>query len=162
MTVSIEEGQVFEVPLNGDICAVGVAARLQRQKRGKVVGLFAYFFGPFDTKSAEAQIEWLDANNAVMRLRCSALFIHDKRWKVIGKLGNYTRARWPLPVFFRDDLLQGTVLVYYDDELNLVNEEPYPGGDQKLADRQMVSGAEAVEIVLRQAFGINKTEPEEI
>jgi hypothetical protein len=154
MTLKIEEGQVFTIPLNKQIHALGVAARLHRQKRGKAIGLFAYFFGPFETKVSAAKIEQLKAENALMRLQCSALYLHDGRWQIVGSIKNWARKDWPLPIFYRHDLLRGTVLVRYDDNLEEIEEIPYSGGDVALTDRQSTAGALAVEIMLRQKLKI--------
>jgi hypothetical protein len=156
MTLKLEEGQVFRVPLNDEVYALGVAARLRRQKRGKAIGLFAYFFGPFEGKLPISQIEQLKASNAVMRIRCSALYLHDGRWQIAGSIKDWSRDDWPLPVFYRDDLLRGTVLIRYDDNLEEIDEIPYYGGDVALTDRQSVAGALAVEIMLRQRLNIGE------
>jgi hypothetical protein len=156
MILKLEEGQVFEVALNQKVCALGVAARLHRQKRGKAIGLFAYFFGPFERKLSKGQIEQLKAENAVMRLRCSALYLHDGRWPILGNIKDWAKKDWPLPVFYRNDLLQGTVLVRYDDNLEEIDESPYSGGDVPLTDKQSIAGSLAVEIMLRQKLNIRE------
>ena len=153
MILKIDEGQVFKIPLNKKVYALGVAARLHRQKRGKAIGLFGYFFGPFEGKSS---IEELKAENAVMRIRCSALYLHDGRWQIIGSIKNWTRKNWPLPIFYRDDLLQGIVLIRYDDNLDEIEEIPYAGGDMPLTDKQRTAGSLAVEIMLRQKLNISE------
>jgi Immunity protein 26 len=153
MTVKIEEGQIFKVPLNESLHALGVAARLNRQKRGKAIGLFAYFFGPYNA-SATVGTDELKAEDAVMRLQCSALYLHDGRWQLVGIVSNWKREDWPLPLFYRDDLLQGTVLVQYDDNLDVAEEFRYSGGDVKLTDRQSIAGSLAVEIMIRQKCNI--------
>jgi hypothetical protein len=91
-----------------------------------------------------------------MRLLCSVLYLRDGNWPIIGRLQNWVRDEWPLPVFYRDDLLRGTVLVQYDDNLEEIEEVPYTGGDVKLVDKQRFSGSEAVKIRPRQFFGINQ------
>lgn len=156
MTAKIEEGEVFRIPLTKKIYALGVAARLHRQKRGKVTGLFAYFFGPYEGKLSLDKIGRLKAEDAVMRLQCSALYLHEGRWQIAGSIKNWSRNDWPLPIFYRDDLLRGTVLVRYDDNLEEIDEIPYSGGDVALTDRQSVAGSLAVEIMLRQRLNISE------
>jgi hypothetical protein len=105
---------------------------------------------------SKGQIEQLKAENAVMRLRCSALYLHDGRWQILGNIKDWAKKDWPLPVFYRNDLLQGTVLVRYDDNLEEIDESPYSGGDVPLTDKQSIAGSLAVEIMLRQKLNIRE------
>jgi hypothetical protein len=103
-------------------------------------------------------IKRLEAKNAIMRLKCSLLDLYSGKWKIVGKISDWKRENWPLPVFFRDDLLAGTVLIRFSDE-NLVSpieEITYGGGDILLADRDRTSGSGAVAVRLRQKLNISE------
>jgi hypothetical protein len=157
MSVKIEEGQMFTVPLNRQVHAVGVVARVHREGRRKIYGIFAYFFGTFE-KASPIRFEQLKAVDAIMRLKCSVLYIHDGKWQIIGKVSNWKRESWPLPVFYRHDLLRGTVLVRFSDEnlITPIEETSYQGGDIKLTDEDSTAGSLAVEIMLRQKLNISE------
>jgi hypothetical protein len=157
MTIKIEEGQILNVPLNADLVSVGVIARIDRKKnsRRKPYIVFAYFFGPY--KKVPIEFERLKADDAVLRLMCSILYIYNGKWQIIGNMPNWNRDEWPLPIFYRDDLLRGTVLIRYDDNLEEIDEIPYFGGDVALTDRQSVAGSLAVEIMLRQKLSIGES-----
>jgi hypothetical protein len=155
MSIKIEEGQVFKIPLNERVQAIGVIARVHRKKRGKPVLVFAYFFGPY-SGAIDVKLEQLDSRHAVMRLQCSILQLLSNSWPIIGEIPNWRREDWPLPIFFRNDLLRGTVLIRYDDNLDEIEQIPYVGGDFPLTDEQIFSGSEAVEIRLRQKLNISE------
>jgi hypothetical protein len=118
MSVKIEEGQVFDIPLNKDAHALGVVARVHRKKgsRSKPYIIFAYYFGPYKSIPDNDQFQHLNAKDAVMRVKCSILYIYKGHWKIVGKISNWRREDWPLPVFFRHDLVQGIVIEKFSDD----------------------------------------------
>jgi hypothetical protein len=160
MTLRVEEGQVFAIPLTEHIQAIGVTARVDRVKgsRRKPYIIFAYFFGPYLAAPSHQEIEKLEAKDAVMRDMCSILYLYQGKWAVIGQIPNWRRENWPLPLFYRNDLLQGPVLVRFADD-NLVSpieEMPFKGGDIQLTDEHGTSGSKAIEIMLRQRLNISE------
>jgi hypothetical protein len=158
MTLRIEEGQVFAVPLTEDVQAIGIIARVDRKKgtRRKPYITFAYFFGPY---LATQEIGKLTPRGSVMRYMCSILCIYEGKWPIIGKIPNWKREDWPLPLFYRDDLLRGPVLVQFadDDLANPIDEMPFRGGDIQLTDVHGTAGSLAVEIMLRQKLNISES-----
>ncbi len=90
---------------------------------------------------------------------CSILYIYDGKWRIIGSMPNWNRDEWPLPTFFRNDLLLGTVLVRFsdDDLVRPAEEHRYKGGDYQFTDEDSTSGSKAVEIRLRQKFNISES-----
>jgi hypothetical protein len=94
----------------GDIVAVppralGVVARAD----GKGIAL-GYFFG---------QHHDLDPAKAVRVCRFGDRGILTGRWRVVGRVPDFVRAQWPVPVFCRS----GEILVHYDDQtLQVVSE----------------------------------------
>lgn len=142
----LTEGTLFSVPLSGGGFAIGLIARLS--KRGGV--LFGYFWG-----------EWLalpDVNSlvispsyAILIGRFGDLFLRTGRWTQLGKLPNWNRAEWPIPLFVREEPITGRrwEVKYSDDDPNAeVSECPARDGVQYLPDR--MHGAEATEITLRK------------
>jgi hypothetical protein len=160
MISGIEEGQVFAVPLTKDILAIGVIARVDRKKGGrrKPHIVFAYFFGPYLAAPTIEQLQRLTVGDAVMRRKCSILNLYDGKWKIIGRIQDWSREKWPLPVFYRNDLLVGTVLIRFsdDDLVTPLQELRYKGGDIALSDENSTSGSGAVEIRLRQKLNISE------
>jgi hypothetical protein len=102
MTIKIEEGQVSAVPLNKDIRALGVIARVDRKKgsRRKPYIVFAYFFGPYLEAPPLNQLVQLKARDAVLRLKCSILYIYDGKWQILGSIPTGIKRIGPCPYFF--------------------------------------------------------------
>jgi hypothetical protein len=76
----------------------------------------------------------------------------------MGNISDWKREDWPLPVFFRHDLLRGMVIeTFQDDDLvSPVEIIPYRGGDISLTDEEKTCGSLAVEIMLRQKLNISE------
>jgi hypothetical protein len=161
MKIKIEESQIFTIPLTKDVLAIGVIARVDRKigSRRKPSIVFAYFFGPYLEAPKADHLEKLKPENSVLRLKCGVLYIYEGKWQIIGDMPNWNRDEWPLPTFFRNDLLLGPVLVrFYDDDLvRPAEEQPYKGGDFEFTDEDSTSGSKAVEIRLRQKLNISES-----
>ncbi len=142
MTVRLQEGQFFLLPVERGQYAVGLIARVPR--RGGV--LLGYFFGPRRTSPPDdATLNGLHATQAafVCRFKDSSLFRGE--WKLLRSLQGFDRARWPVPAFHRFD---GSVthvpassatsdwrVEYGDDNLIVpLNEVPAQAEDLKLGD----------------------------
>jgi hypothetical protein len=142
MTVKIEEGQFFLLPVERGQYAVGLVVRAPR--RGGV--LLGYFFGPRRTTAPNDM--WLNALHPqqsafVARFKDSALFRGE--WKLLCGLAGFSRSHWPMPAFHRFDgsathVPGGTAVTdwrveYGDDNLIVPSREtPAETADFKLGD----------------------------
>jgi hypothetical protein len=72
-------------------------------------------------------------------------------WRIIGRLADWDRVEWPMPVFVRYEELTGRSLrVFYDgdDPLRVVREEQVTPGVDEQGPKDGLMGAGYVEIVL--------------
>jgi hypothetical protein len=93
--------------------ARGVVARTASEGRL----LFGYFFGPRLLSKAKADLSGLEPGNAVLRLRFGDLGLLNGLWPVVGKLPDWSPAKWPMSNAVRRHPLGiiKPVLVRYDD-----------------------------------------------
>jgi hypothetical protein len=90
-----QEGDWFAVPLGDGSYAVGLVARMDR--KGGVLG---YFFGPRrEQPPAKADIMHLTHADAVWISHFGDLGLLEGLWPIIGRVGPWNRADWPMPVF---------------------------------------------------------------
>jgi Immunity protein 26 len=112
MKPSYPNGSVFLVPLQGGGMARGVVARTA--PGGKL--LLGYFFGPRLASTSEVDLSELEPKNAILCQRFGDLGLFKGLWPVVGKLPDWTPAKWPMPDTVRHDPLRGkSILVKYDD-----------------------------------------------
>ncbi len=111
--ISYSEGSCIAIPLRGGGYAIGVIARMN----GKG-GVFGYFFGP-KRKSIESigDISSLKSQEAILVGRFGDLGLLNDEWKVIGKISDWDRSKWPMPGFIRvDEFSNRAWISYYDEE----------------------------------------------
>ena len=142
MTIRLQEGQFFLLPVERGQYAVGLIARVPR--RGGV--LLGYFFGPRrTTPPVDAWLKALHPQQAsfVCRFKDAALFRGD--WKLLCSLDRFERAEWPVPAFHRFDgsvthVPEGSATTdwrveYGDDNLIVPRSEtPAEAADLKLGE----------------------------
>ncbi len=145
--VKYGEGDWFAVPLREGGYAVGVVARANPK-----AALLGYFFGP-----ACAEIPGLDyvadlkASDAVLVGKFGHLGITQGRWPILGRLDDWDRAAWRMPVLVRYEELTGRSfkVFYEDDDPNmLVREEQVAPGAKEQGPSGGLMGAGYVENVL--------------
>lgn len=113
-TVKIANGDLFLVKRDDLLLGLGLIAR-GKQKYHKL----GYFFHP-DVWQNYERTGNLDIcpKDAILVMKFSALFIHTKTWPIVGKLQNFERALWPVPIF-----------THFDDSLNIRYFRLYPDND---------------------------------
>lgn len=117
----IAEGDIVAVPAtdnNGYFVSV-VARTLEAHTLSGEVLL--YFFGPRQMKVPDmVSIGPLDPKKAIDIVRTGVIRIHEGVWPVVGKLTEFDRSHWQIPIFGRVDLLDpscGVIVRYIDDSL---------------------------------------------
>ena len=121
IAINYSEGTCFFVPLRGRGFARGVVARLDG--RGRV---FAYFFGPKLEVPTSDGFNSLKPRDALLAGRFGDPGLLSGEWSLAGTLEGWSRADWPLPAFYRDDLdaNKAWLSYYHEDTLNCVREVP--------------------------------------
>ena len=119
------EGDWFAVPLGQGGYALGIIARTSQL--GVLLG---YFFGPRRTELPTLDdVTGLRPDAAVWITRFTDHGLRGRRrsgilWPILGRLADWDRSTWPLPVFARLDSRTGHAFrVYYggdDDQLTVV------------------------------------------
>lgn len=144
-----QEGDWFAVPLRSDGYAVGVVARITKSYAGGIVG---YFFGPKrDAIPSLDEMKLLRPEQALWKYNFGDLSLLEGKWPIIGKLPDWERSEWPVPLFVRHDSLSGNAwVVEYDDDDpdQIISEMPVNFEDVRDLPRAGSAGAGAVEIVL--------------
>ncbi len=119
--LSYQEGDWFAVPLLEDGYGLGRAARLDG--RGIVLG---YFFGPRRAVLPSLQeTPQYQAQDAVLVCQFSDIGLIEGKWPILGQVGLWGRAEWPLPLFSRIALDRSTAwaVEYTDANINSVVRE---------------------------------------
>lgn len=148
--LSIQEGALFAVPLDAGGYAIGLVSRVD----GKGT-LVAYFFGPRrgEVPSLE-DLAAISRADAVTIRRCGDLHLIDQRWPIIGQLPGWSRDRWPIPAFVREDPLLDDVvwrLEYSDaDIIRPARQIRLPQNEAGTLPADGILGGRAVELVLDQ------------
>ncbi len=91
----IAEGAVFRIPLSNDRAVTGVIARLERTKSGVLAYMFDTNLSSVDglTSGKFRSAKLLDIVDV------SALDLKAGVWPIIGRLGDWNRSEWPIPIF---------------------------------------------------------------
>lgn len=98
---SAVEGTWFAVPLDTGGYGVGVVARTAR--KGPFLG---YFFGPRrDAVPTIEVVASLRAKDALVLRLVGDLLLITGVWPQIGVDPDWSRERWPMPTFVRENLL---------------------------------------------------------
>lgn len=146
------EGDWFAVPLREGGYAVGVVARANPQ--GVLLG---YFFGPRrEELPSLANVTGATKDDAVLVRKFADVGLQQGRWPILGRLEEWDRAAWPMPVFVRHEELTGrSFKVFYDDDdpNTFLREEPAPPGVAEHAPKDGLMGAGFAEKVLTTALG---------
>ena len=146
------EGDWFAVPLRDGGFGVGVVARAN--PRGCVLG---YFFGPRhpDVPTLE-DVRGLKPGDAVLVRKFGDLGLLEKTWPILGRLADWERREWPMPVFGRYEELTGrSFKVFYDDNdpIKVIREEQVAPGDAEQRPGDGLMGSGFAEILLTRLLG---------
>jgi hypothetical protein len=150
-----EEGALFAVPLDAGGYAIGLVSRAD----GKGT-LVAYFFGPRRGEIPRLEdLAALSRADAVTIRRCGDLHLGDQRWPVIGRLPGWSREKWPIPTFGREDpLLDDVVWQLEYSDADIIR----PARQARLAQNEGgtlppdgILGGRAVELVLDQLLPLD-------
>ena len=149
MKLPYSEGTAFLVPLKNGGFARGVIAR--SGKKGKV--LFGYFFGPRLVSLENITIKDLKPEQAIARIMFGDLGLINGEWKIMGKIENWDRLRWPMPDFSTGAPHPKTgkvwLIRYSDDDLPKVIKSALIDPDKNLPTDSLY-GYGAVEIHLNK------------
>ncbi|HEY0455790.1 MAG TPA: Imm26 family immunity protein [Verrucomicrobiae bacterium] len=129
---------------------------------GYVIGLIArsrpgspiflgYFFGPRRiTIPILEDCCGLTAEKAIAVLRCSDLYIRQGKWKLLGRLSEWQRDKWPSPGFVRKEPISNKVfkVVYSDTDPSKMEREILLPCDDSNMPRNFLAGAAAAELYL--------------
>src|SRR3954462_11138330 len=149
MNRTYTEGNLFVVPLRRGGFGLGLIGRVRRHRR---IAL-GHFFGPrMERPPTVKEVGVLYARDAVLVCRFGDLSLLDGSWKIIGRLSDFDRKQWPMPLFRREELTGRTWLVEYaDNDPNKVTKETLAMIDsaKRLAEDSLW-GSGAVEIALTE------------
>jgi hypothetical protein len=152
MKLNYTEGTWFAVTLDRGGFAVGVVARAT--KKGPVI--LVYLFGPKrETVPSLAEVAGLDPSMALKAIRIGDLHLIDGKWPILGRLPEWQRESWPMPMFTRSPpFLNHAYHVRYSDVDPgcVVSEAKVPLGGF-MFDEDGGYGAGAVEIEMRMLLG---------
>ena len=115
------------------------------------------FFGPRLPAQARVEISDLDPDKSIFRARFGDLGLINGEWRILGKVPNWTRSRWPIPnLVIRDSRGPGrhTVLSYSDTDPMRIEAE-YPTDDDRGLLKNSLYGCGAIEITLNRLMRSN-------
>jgi len=146
-----QEGDWFAVPLREGGYAVGVVARVNPK-----AALLGYFFGPrYDEIPSLNDIRDLRPGDAILVGKFGHLGLRQGKWPNLGRLAEWDRFEWPMPVFVRYEELTGRsfrVIYDADDPARLLREEQIAPGTAEQGPKDGLMGAGFVEKVLTGAL----------
>ena len=149
--VNYREGDWFAVPLREGGYAVGVVARANPK-----AALLGYFFGPrrVDLPSLD-DVADLKPDEAVLVGKFGHLGLTKGTWPILGRLEDWDRAEWSMPLFVRYEELTGlSFRVLYDDDPNkLIREEQAAPGEGEQGPKDGSMGEGFAEKVLTSLLG---------
>lgn len=141
------EGDWFAVPLREGGFGIGIVARANAD--GALLG---YFFGPLRVETPNlCDVAVLKSGDAVLVGKFGHLGITQGKWPVLGRVDDWDRAEWSMPVFVRYEELTGrTFKVFYDDNdpNRVLREEQVLPGSAEQGPKDGLMGAGFVEKVL--------------
>ena len=148
------EGDWFAVPLKNGEYGVVVVARCNRSD-----AILGYFFGPPSrTVPVIDDVAGLEPDGAALIGRSSALGIQTGEWPSIGRLENWNREEWPMPIFAYKDLLRENLYFwrYYDpdDPSKFTGQRMVPSDTTPQGPIDGCYGYVAAQIVLSQRLGV--------
>jgi hypothetical protein len=150
--VKYSEGDWFAVPLRDGGFGVGVLARANP---GGV--LLGYFFTPRRSEVPTLDdVADLKPADAVLVGKFGHLGLTGGTWPIIGRLEDWARVEWPMPVFVRYEELSGrSFKVFYDDDdpNKLIREEQVAPGEAERGPKDGLMGAGFAEKVLTKLLG---------
>ncbi|QPJ62209.1 MAG: hypothetical protein G3M70_10135 [Candidatus Nitronauta litoralis] len=120
-TLNYSEGDCFSVPLSEGGYARGVVARMDGSG-----GIFGYFFGPKVEQFKKLVIdENIFPENAVLLGQFGDLGFLEKKWEVIGRVSEWSREKWPMPLFlrFEEGSSVGYLSQYDENTLKIIGEQ---------------------------------------
>jgi hypothetical protein len=145
--VYYREGAWFAVPLREGGYAVGVVARANPK-----AALLGYFFGPKrDNVPSLDDVAHLKPADAVLVGKFGHIGLTQGNWPILGRLEDWDRDEWSMPVFVRYEELTGRSFhVFYDDNdpNKLLREEQVEAGAAEQGPKDGLMGAGFVEKVL--------------
>jgi hypothetical protein len=109
----IVEGAVFRTPLAADRSVTGVVARIGRQKSGVLAYIFDLSLAKVDSVAGVS----FDSAKLLDIVDVSALDLKAGVWPILGRLSDWNRSEWPIPIF-RDRL--GVYSERSDDDYQVV------------------------------------------
>lgn len=140
----LEEGTVFLVPLRDTGYATGVLAKASGEGH-----VFGYFFGPRVDSVADANIEGLRADEAILIGKFGDLELLRGNWPVVDSIAPWDPSMWPMTPLARiDESARKAWLSTYDEEFNCVSEEEIDVDDAQRYPYDRMMGAGSVEIRL--------------
>jgi len=150
--VTYREGDWFAVPLRDGCFAVGVVARANPK-----AALLGYFFGPRRSEVPTLEdVGGLKPGDAVLVGKFGHLGLTRGEWPIIGRIEDWDRTAWPMPVFVRYEELSGRPFkVFYDDDdpNKLLREEQVPPGEAEQGPKDGLMGAGFAEKLLTTLLG---------
>jgi len=118
--------------------------------------LLGYFFGPHrDALPSLIDVQGLAPSDAVLVGKFGHLGLTRGTWPILGRLDEWNRDAWPMPVFVRYEELSGrsfNVIYDEDDPSSLVREEEILPGTAEQGPKDGLMGAGFVERVLTGAM----------
>jgi hypothetical protein len=149
--INYREGDWFSVPLRKGGYAVGVVARANPD--GVLLG---YFFGPrHEEVPTLDDVRDLKPQNAVVVGKFGHLGLTQHKWPILGRVDDWDRADWPMPVFVRYEELTGrSFRAFYDDDdpNKLLREEQVSPGAAEQGPKDTMMGSGFVEKRLTRAL----------
>ncbi|MBT3785708.1 hypothetical protein HOF92_12085 [bacterium] len=138
-------GDCFLIPLREGGFARGIIARMNN--KGSV---FGYFFGPQLSQEKEFCLDGIEPSKAILIGKFGDLGLLKKEWKIKLNLAGFDLSQWPMPQFFRKDLVSEKAwLSKYDEEsFKFLSETPTTKENEHYFPYDRDMGYGAVEIRL--------------
>lgn len=143
------EGSWFAVTLRDEEGGYALG-RIGRVSPGGGIAL-GYFFGPRQTTPPElGEVAALRSTDAIAVWIFGTLNLDKGKWPIMGSTLPWRREEWKIPDFIRREPISERIwrVVYDEDDPNCVVDELRMLTDDPTLDRDALSGAGAVEIML--------------
>jgi hypothetical protein len=148
--IKLAEGDLFALPLRSNGYVVGLITRLSRNK----TPLGCFFEKRYETVPS---INLIDTSKILLIKRFGNQGFSNGSWYQLGKLPNFQREEWKVPIFVRHTNPYPPSLVYYNNDLEEIKTEVMPHSfDISSYPSDGLGGSGFIEIVLTKILDNKK------
>lgn len=140
--IRVNVGDVFKVPLRNGGIALGLVAR----KKGSIA--LGYFWDHHPASELSDYDKLLVKDSVVWIKQFGILGLQNGSWEILGSLSSFSIKHWPVPKFVHDRGMGDKMLMTFDDNLCIIDEQTFVSTENSSYPSYGIAGYGFVEIKL--------------